>query len=402
MNYFKDENLALLFKALHEKYIKTSKLTGTIKINPNHEEASKIGRFLGLNLKAREENIIKITSIEKAISKSKFEGTTILEILNYLYGNITTKQELKESSEAQKRKQIDLLTNYYKESKISSWLKESLTDKQFYAKVMHLLNGEDKSIYNILNALIDRISNPNFINLSIFSSHITKDPHYFDIDSNHTHNLIWFICYYYKIKFNNNRAYKIEILNSVGIYTDNLSNFIITYNLYGTKYLDDLSKRNEVAILSLNNINSLDKVYAKNNKIIILENPSLLEVIMAKKHPSAFIITSGNPNIACYTLLNKLKESKLYYNGDFDPEGLLIANKLFYRYSNLSLFGYTGELFLKAMSNKKISSSRIKKLDSITVPELTIIKECITKTNKVGYQEKIIEDLLTIIDGINK
>ena len=313
-----------------------------------------------------------------------------------------TKRELKESEENQKRNLLDLLTNCYKDSKISSWLEGSLTNKQFYNKVMHLLINDNKSIYNILNALIDRISNPDFINLSIFSSRITKDPHYFDIESNHTHHLIWFICYYYEMDFNNTRSYKIEILNGVGVYTDNVSNFIITYNLCGSKYLDDLSKRKEVAILSLNNINNLNKVYAKNNKIIILENPSLLEVAMSKKYSSAFIITSGNPNIACYRLLDKLKESKLYYNGDFDPEGLLIANKLIDRYSNLELFGYSSELFVKAISNKKISLSRMKKLNNVTNVKLRAIKECIIHTNSVGYQEKIIEDLLTNIDRINK
>ena len=401
MNYFKDENLALLFKALHEKYIKTSKLTGTIKINPNYEEASKIGRFLGLNLKAKKENIIKISSIEKAIAKSKFEGTTILEILNYLYGNIITKQDLKEKLVDQKRKLINDLSCYYKASKIYPWLIESLNDKKFYTKVINLLIHENKSIYYILDALIDRLYNTDMLNLSIFASRITKDPHYFDLDSHHSRDLIWLICYYNHLDFNNTRSYKIEVLNSIGIYTDYISNYVITYNLHGTKYLDNLAKRSEVAILSLNNINNLDKVYAKNNKIFILENPSLLDVIMAKNYNSAFIITSGNPNIACHKLLDKLSHHQLYYNGDFDPEGLLIADKLKQKYPSLALLGYSKDLFYQAKSNKEISPSRIKKLDNVTTYELREVKSMIIETNKVGYQEKIVNNLIDEINQIN-
>lgn len=211
MNYFKDENLALLFKTLQEKYIKTSKLTGSIKLTPNQDEALKIGRFLGLNLKEEMENVIKIKSIEIAIAKSKFEGLTLLEILNYLYGNIITKQDLKGIKEEQKRKLLNSLLEYYKDSVIYPWLMKSLADKTFHTKVIQLLIRENKSIYYILNALLDRISNDCMINLSIFASQITKDPHYFDLDSRHIHDLIWFICYYYHLDFTNTRAYKIEV-----------------------------------------------------------------------------------------------------------------------------------------------------------------------------------------------
>ena len=40
------------------------------------------------------------------------------------------------------------------------------------------------------------------------------------------------------------------------------------------------------------------------------------------------IVTNGNPNLAVFSLINKLDNHELYYNGDFDPEGLLVADRL--------------------------------------------------------------------------
>ena len=398
MNYFKDKSLKLLFDTLKEKYIKTSKLTGIIKLTPNEEEASKIGRFLGMHLKPNEINIIKIKQIETSINKSKFEGTNLLHILSYLYGPIITKEETKNKEEKLKENLLEELKNNYQNTKIASWLEKNLKEKNFYSKVLTLLKHDKSAIYNILNALLNLPYKENkYMNISIFSSEITKDPHYFDLESTHSHDFMYFLEIYLNTKIENTRQSKIEALNMVGIYTDNISNFVITYNLHGSIYLDNLASRGEVAILSLNNINKLDVVFSLNKQVIILENPSLLDSMMTKKLDYAFIITSGNPNIACYTLLNKLKDHKLYYHGDFDPEGLLIADKLAKKYSNLILIGYTKELYEIARSNKKISLSRIKKLDLITNKELEAIKSELIKTGNPGYQEKIIHELLELI-----
>lgn len=399
MNYFKDENLNLLFSTLKEKYIKTSRLSGSIKIIPNVSEAYKIGRFLGLNLKPDEENIIKIKDIEKAINKSKFEGLNLIEILNYLYKNLKTKEEIITEEILRKNLLLKELLKTYENTPIYLWFVENITKKDIYQKVMYILTHEKKLIYNILSSLINLPAQKGkMVNISIFSSIITKDPHYFDLDTSHNHDLVWFICKFKEIEFNNNRAFKIDVLNSVGIYMDNISNFVITFNLYGPTYLNELSNKKEVAILSLNNLNNLEEVYSLNKKIIILENPSLLNVIISKNYQSGFIITSGNLNIACYNILDKLKNHEFYYNGDFDPEGLLIADKLLERYQNLSLIGYEKELFLKSISSKELSVSRIKKLTKVNHEKLKEIKEEMIISKKAGYQEKIIDDLLKIIE----
>lgn len=105
------------------------------------------------------------------------------------------------------------------------------------------------------------------------------------------------------------------------------------------------------------------------------------------------IITSGIPNISLYTLLQKLEESKtkIYYNGDFDPEGLLIAEKLKQRFHNIELFCYNTIDYNNAKSKEKISNARLKKLDNINSKELQEIKKLLLENKISAYQEQNIE-----------
>ena len=147
----------------------------------------------------------------------------------------------------------------------------------------------------------------------------------------------------------------------------------------------------------MSNINGLENVCTENNVVYVFENPSLLISMLDLKVP--IIITSGMPNISLYTLLKKLINSgtKIYYNGDFDPEGLLIAEKLKLKFPNIELFCYTEHDYLNSKSNEVLSSSRLKKLDNINSEELLKIKEILLKEKFSGYQEQNLNRLIEYI-----
>lgn len=127
----------------------------------------------------------------------------------------------------------------------------------------------------------------------------------------------------------------------------------------------------------------------------------MLESLKDLNYP--IIITSGNPNLARFILLNKLEaNNKLYYNGDFDFEGLLIADKLKQKYTNLELFCYTSEDYKNTKANSKINESRIKKLDNIKIKDLYLIKELIKQNKCAGYQEKNIDRIRNFMINHNK
>ena len=109
---------------------------------------------------------------------------------------------------------------------------------------------------------------------------------------------------------------------------------------------------------------------------------------------SKTIIPEGyQPNLAVYEVLDKLIEHEFCYNGDFDPEGLLIADRLKSRYKNLNFIFYDDIHFKKCVSDKILTESRIKKLDNIKSKDLEIIKNIIIGSKRIGYQERLIDDI---------
>ena len=68
----------------------------------------------------------------------------------------------------------------------------------------------------------------------------------------------------------------------------------------------------------------------------------------------------------------------------------------------LVLFGYSIDNYRSSMSNKNISISRLKKLNKVTEKELENIKECINNFKVAGYQEKLVDNILSFVNDLNK
>ena len=101
-----------------------------------------------------------------------------------------------------------------------------------------------------------------------------------------------------------------------------------------------------------------------------------------------FLITSGIPNLAFYKLLENINSSTiLYYNGDYDPEGLLIADKLNNKYNNIKLFLYDAKSYFNTNPSVNISKNRLHKLELINSEELSLVKKLLLESRKAGYQE---------------
>lgn len=88
------------------------------------------------------------------------------------------------------------------------------------------------------------------------------------------------------------------------------------------------------------------------------------------------------------------EESMFWYAGDFDPEGLLIAQRLKLRYKKqLELWKYHVDLYEKYLSEVELSDRRIKELERIHIKELQEMKEMMYKKRRAVYQETIINEL---------
>lgn len=110
----------------------------------------------------------------------------------------------------------------------------------------------------------------------------------------------------------------------------------------------------------LNIISEWESIECIDNEIYVVENPSVFAAICKEK---SCMCMNGQPRLASILVLDLLAKSnvKIYYSGDLDPEGLLIAQKLrqYYR-GNFVYWHMKLEDYRKGISQEYISDKRKK------------------------------------------
>lgn len=384
--YFKNKKgYDRFIKKIYEKYQSLAKFTGTIKLNNlSSDEAYVLSQLFSENYNSGDNIKISIKQFLKIMDKSKFKDFDITTfITEYLNVSLLTNKELKSNL-------IIAEDNFYQElikdnlmlKKIIN--KDNLLIHQRYVKNKQKLKNDLINIINLLNHLPKEKTM-----ISLYAATYTKDPHYLDLDSKTSNLFISCLSILDNIDFPNTREDKIKLLYKYNIEMDNLSNYVLTYNLLSSrKWINDLSK--ETLILNIQNILNTNSFDSKLKKVFIFENPSILTKILYSDIDISVIISGGFPNNAVYLLIDKLIENgnKIYYNGDFDPEGLIIANKLKNKYqNNLELFCYDEIDYKNCKSNKIISNKRLNKMDKIDDSKLIIIKDQLLKNKLAAFQE---------------
>ncbi|NLY46587.1 MAG: DUF2399 domain-containing protein [Tissierella sp.] len=93
----------------------------------------------------------------------------------------------------------------------------------------------------------------------------------------------------------------------------------------------------------------------------------------------------------------------IYYSGDFDPEGLQIADKLRNRYGEkLVLWRFNIDEYESIKSTKIIEAQSIKKLEKIEDNELQDVAAHIKKIGYAAYQELLTNKYINDVTRLTK
>lgn len=247
--------------------------------------------------------------------------------------------------------------------------------------------------------------------LPIFAAKATGNPHYFDEGTYAEKLFSSFLIEHFQVKrdeLSSYSEYKSKIWYEAGIIKDEVSNDVL---VYGVKAIDnndkkhlgieDFANRNEPLRLTIFNMLRISKLFSykiDNNfqRIYIVENPAIFTLLI-KRYPERTIIC-GNGQIrrAVLMALDLFDNTcKFYYSGDYDPEGLVIAQKLKNRYGERIVFWkYEVEVYKRTLSDVKLDESRLKKLEFISDSKLLPLKNEILMKKKAVYQEQIIQEFI--------
>ena len=402
IEYFKHPGFKRFNQAWIKKYQSFGHLGGQITLlNLSSLEKETIGAFLGTDLS---NGTLKISyrKFNQLLQETKFEGINYLDVLKKVATKpIVTNKEIN----SQKLVLIENFKKYfitkYQQKRCYPWLKEYLDNDR---QVNRYIYNDENEFLLLLDKIATALNNlpvyhNQYLLLPVFSQKITSDPHFFDQDF-HKKLLIDGIIMLLKIDKQKLTLHKVnEILFQAGLLKDDLSNncYICHLKPDGASNWEGFYQNYEPWNMNLYNLMQVNQKF-KVMHVYIVENPSVFRVLVNyikdKQLDVGLICSNGQINLCTYMLLDFLSQSgcNLYYAGDFDPEGLLISDKLKQRYlDSLNLWGYSKENFYQILSKQQhLSSKRLKKLSNLQTPVLKNIADLIIKNTAFGYQEGLI------------
>ncbi len=142
------------------------------------------------------------------------------------------------------------------------------------------------------------------------------------------------------------------------------------------------------------------KLRCRENALWIVENPVVYAVLCERfGRTRSLMCMNGQPRLSAWLILKLLRDGgiRVYYAGDFDPEGLSIAEKV--QQSLLPgqcVFWHMSEAdYRSAQSRKPIEARRMKMLDHLQDPLLQNTAALIRQEGVAGYQENILQSYLS-------
>lgn len=401
-----------LFTAMRKKYAIKGQLCGTFTLeNLTMEERNTLSGFMGTDFGKEQTVKITFSALCKALQKSRFCDSHWEEILESCTGKllVSNKEEQLRKKEVQDIFKEDCLALCTKED-VKDWLSGLLYEKKsgsrIIGKQMETDRKETKQLLkNVVYALEHLpVDEGKKQPMPVYAAEVTGNPHYFDEGTVACRLLL----NYGELRFGQTegKASGIEqresILYHLGILKDDLSNLCLAYGVIGIKTdgdvhegLQGFCKEKQAVQMTLNTLGGLARLEVAENSrhiVYIIENPAVFSYLTKKYPQNTFLCTAGQFRLASYVAMDLFpKEYTFCYAGDFDPEGLQIAQGLKNRYAKRLVFwNYSKKHYEQAVSGVMLDETRLKKLDKIEEAELEEIKNCLLTYKKAAYQEKML------------
>lgn len=419
ISYFKTAcGFKRTLQCIRKKYESLGTLGGTVVLNNLKEEEKEALTGLFRKDYYKKSASFKVEAFVKALDSTRFQGVNFNKVLEGYFGEkLLSKKEEKLIKDREKQAYFSDIIGKFHNTRVEEWLLYLLESKENAYRIINQKYEENKE--ELRENLINVCRGYNTLNfnskgnsptrLALFSSNITKNPHSFDTSTDCGILLVYAICYTLKIKYPENAEELNEVLYRAGIIKDEVSNYTLCSGLLayngGKEHMAwrGFYEEEEPLQLSLWNISKVDRIISPKKRVYVFENPTVFSEVLYKigNLKPSLMCTFGNFKLASLVLIDKLVQSgaKIYYSGDFDPEGIVMAHKLKQRHGeNIVIWRYTKEDYISIKSKVELEDYRIRKMNNIKTEELKEVADAI-KTNKAAaYQEllidKYIEDIM--------
>lgn len=417
VEYFKKKPVyEKLFNEFKKKYESHGKIGGiAVLTGLSTGDKEDISGFLMKDFTSEEEVRVSAKLFEKALLKSRFSSLTTLDILTHYFGiKLRTNKEKSEENEGKRAEYLAELTGYTDKAYIKEWLTGVFcTGADGAVVIARSYNADKNELKIILQKLIKAIPMLPYFQggkkkelLAVFAAQAAGNPHFFDDNTLAGNLLTAFLRDYFRFGYEDDLSEaenRSNVLFKAGIVKDTLSNDVIAYGIRGRcvdgslhQGMEGFLHQKEPVKLSLLTLANLEETFTNSvdRRVYIVENPAVFSILTSRFPEKAFICSYGQIRRAVFMLLDLFDKNTVFsYAGDFDPEGLLIAERLKKRYGErLAFWKYEPEMYIKYMSEEKLTKQRIKKLDGVRDAALLKIAELMREEGRAAYQESMLEE----------
>ncbi|MCB5955073.1 TIGR02679 domain-containing protein [Enterococcus sp. CWB-B31] len=410
--YFVDEVFQLLAQKLEKNYYQQGTFGKTIgKKEFLTVDMSPLIRFLGIpDHEWIKKKRLSIKTLENSLLSSRFQ-LSIVEFVTLLSGN-----DLFTKEEEQAQKESAYLEFLKAVNQISPVFKEYLDEKQL--KSWHqMVPKNNLTAFKNVSLALNNIP-AVFTRLPVFAYKMTGDPHAFDETQQSGRLLLQMLgkmypeasCLAEKRELSKTEQFN-ELLTKVFLLRDDIMNFVAVNGLIGNDrkgqnimWLEAV-KRHSSWNVPLKELLEMQQIFpAFGNYVVVIENSGVYSILLDRFPELPMICSNGQFRYSVWVLLRKLIDSgvTLYYSGDMDPDGLLMADKLLQIFpSQVQLLAMKESLFHKAAVKRSYDPKIVKKLRQLKSSELIQLKPFI-ESGKIAYQEGYIQELIEEINHLYK
>ncbi len=404
------EGARRIMEGIREKYRSFGRLSGILSLELTASEADFVNGLLKKHYQEGDKAGLPVKRISEAFGQTRFAEADFTKACEIYFGEpLITKKEVRDYADNQQRIYFESLAAECPSKKVREWLTASVDVDSAggleYIRILYRKSPILLKAYTHQLARIQRLLEGGLkTSLPILAAEATKDPHALDKDRELYRLLVLFLAWEQEVSPPENQFQLQQLFYRGGIETDIGTRTIMTYGLVGigaegSRGWENFRENLEPLTLSLKNLDGIKGIrpYRQGAPVIGVENPAVFMYLIQREKDLSLICTSGQLHSLDYRFIQILlqnPEQRLIYSGDFDPEGLLIADKIWAGYPNqVQLIGYEEELYQQALAEKTISPKRLRQLEKLQNPQLQEFAKAIQHTKKPGYQEYILNQL---------
>ncbi|MBT2640599.1 TIGR02679 family protein [Bacillus sp. ISL-39] len=415
--FLEEPGFMKLFSLFSEKYRSLGRVGGFVSLKGFKEaEIDAIAGFLGLSAATlTEKGRVGLVQFENELAKTGYSEVTLVELLEEVFQEplLSKKEELENALKLEKDFVESLRLKIPEAGWWLDWLMEKSPDTRWIwtlYKQNELLLLE--MINNVTKAFLTLPAKGEFERLPFFAQRTIGNPHFFDVSESGGRLLVHILAVYKKtfqeheFLFPKSTEEINDLLAEFGLLRDDLWNFVTVQGLIASSpagvhpVWQAAVQTQTVLNVPMKELAKVDKIIpASGRKVWVVENSSVASTVMDAVPDAPIICTHGQLRTASWRLLDQLAEAgyTLFYSGDLDPEGILIADRLKIRYhEKLILWQMDADAYEKSMSEEDISE-RVLKLNGVNPTIWNEIIELIRDKKKAGYQEALVDLLISDI-----